>query len=248
MTNLITKLITAREFYRLLIFDYKIKNLTGSIKFQLGNIDVGVKRRDVIGEILQDWVCEWLRRSEIDFIANPLPQKSPDIYLNPKNLRGDWLEVKAFNRIDNPRFSIAVFDFFVEDCVRRPYHLDADYLIFGYEMDTETGELKIKDLWLKKIWEITKPMTKWPLTVKTSCGSAVEIRPCTWYATKTKTKVFETLEDFLAALEAAVFQNPDTRPKAYRWRERFLKNYEKHYGKKIKFPIWDEIKNKYKNS
>ena len=239
-------LITAREFYRLLIFDYKIKYLTGSITFQLGNIDVGVKRRDVIGDIIQDWVCEWLKRARIDFIANPLPQKSPDIYLNPKNLRQDWLEIKAFNRSDNPRFSIATFNFFVEDCVRRPWHLDADYLIFGYSMDTETGGLKIKDLWLKKIWEITKPMTKWPLTVKTRNNEAVEIRPCTWYATKTSTKVFESLEDFLAALEASIYQNPETRSKSSRWRNRFLKNYKKHYGRSIDFPKWDEIKYKYK--
>ena len=238
-------LITAREFYKLLIFDYKIKHLTGNIKFQLGNISVGVKRRDVIGDILQDWVCELMRRARIDFIPNPLPQTPPDIYLNPKNLRSDWLEIKAFNRADNPRFSIAAFNFFVEDCVRRPWHLDADYLIFGYSMNVETGDLKIKDLWLKKIWKITKPMSRWPLTVKTSNGLALEIRPCTWYATRTNTKVFESLEDFLSALEATIFQNPETHTKASHWRNRFLKSYKKHYGHEIEIPKWDDIKHKY---
>ncbi|MBR2209183.1 MAG: NgoBV family restriction endonuclease [Synergistaceae bacterium] len=238
-------LITAREFYKLLIFDYRIKNLTGSIKFQLGNISVGIKRRDIIGEIIQDWVCEWLERARIDFVANPLPQTPPDIYLNPKNLRSNWLEIKAFNRADNPRFSIAAFDFFVEDCIRRPWHLDADYLIFGYSMNIETGNLRIQDLWLKKIWEITKPMKQWPLTIKTYNEMPVEIRPCTWYATKTKTKVFESLEDFLSALEAPIFQNPGTHAKASRWRNRFLKSYQKHYGHEIKIPKWEEIKHKY---
>lgn len=220
--------------------------MTGSIKFQLGNINVGVKRRDVMGEVLQSWVGECLRRTRVDFIANPLPHNPPDIYLNPENLQSNWLEIKAFNRADNPRFSIATFNFFVEDCIKRPWHLDADYLIFGYNMDAKTGELRIKDLWLKKIWEITKPMTKWPLTVKTYNGLPTEIRPCTWYAVRTKTKVFESLEDFLSALEATIFQNPETQSKASVWRYRFLKNYRKHYGHEIKIPRWEKIERKYK--
>ena len=239
-------LITARELYRLLILDYRIKFLTGSINFQLGGISTCVRRRDIIGDVIQDWVCEWLERARITFVENPLRQKPPDIYLNPKNLRSDWLEIKAFDRSQNPRFSIAAFDFFMEDCIRRPWHLDADYLIFGYVLNEENGDLRIKDLWLKKIWEITKPMSRWPLTVKTSSDSAREIRPCCWYASKTDVKVFESLEDFLSAFEAALFQNPGTRPKASRWREKFLKSYKKHYGYEIEIPNWEEIKHKYK--
>ncbi|MBR1486229.1 MAG: NgoBV family restriction endonuclease, partial [Synergistaceae bacterium] len=237
--------ITAQEFYRLLVFNYKIKSLTGNIKFKLGNISIGVERRDLIGEILQRWVCEFLTRARVDFLPNHLPQNSPDIYLNPKNLRTNWLEIKAFNRADNPRFSIAAFNFFVEDCIKRPWHLYADYLIFGYNMNIETGDFKIKDLWLKKIWEITKPMKKWPLTVKTNGGSIREIRPCTWYAERTKIKVFENLGDFLSSLEAAIFQNPDTQNKAFTWRETFLKNYKNYYGYEIKIPKWNDIKYKY---
>ena len=239
-------LITARELYKILILNYRIKNLTGSINFQLGNISVGVKRRDIMGEVIQNWVCEWLEQSRIDFIKNPLPQKPPDIYLNPRNLRSNWLEIKAFNRDETPRFSIATFNFFVEDLIRRPWHLDADYLIFGYVLDDETGDLIIKDLWLKKIWEITKPMFNWPLTVKIKNGILREIRPCTWYAYKTHTKVFESLEDFLAAFEATIYQNPGTRSKARSWREKFLKSYRKHYGREIEIPYWEDISAKYK--
>ena len=241
-----TNLLTARELYKFLISDYKIKNLIGSIKFQLGNIDIGVGRRDVMGDVIQDWLCELLRRFQIDFIANPMPQTPPDIFLNPEDLQSNWLEIKAFNRSDNPRFSIAVFDFFVEDCIEQPWHLDTDYLIFGYNLDKETGILRIKDLWLKKIWEITKPMLHWPLTVKTSCGVPREIRPCTWYAAKTNTKVFESLEDFLSALEAAIIQNPEKSYKGSHWRKKFLKSYFKHYGYEIEIPKWEDIKYKYK--
>lgn len=246
MSNL--NLITARELYRLLIFDYRIKFLTGSVNFQLGDICSSIKRRDVIGDVIQDWVCELLERTRITFVENPLRNKPPDIYLNPKDLRSNWLEIKAFNRSNNPRFSIADFNFFVEDCIRRPWHLEADYLIFGYVMNEDTGAIGIKDLWLKKIWEITKPMSRWPLTVKTSGNSIREIRPCCWYASRTNVKTFESLEDFLSALEAVIFQNPETRPKASQWRGKFLKSYEKHYGHEIEIPYWNEIKYKYKKN
>ena len=238
-------LLTAYELYKLLIFDYRVKSLTGCVNFQLGSIEVRLQRRDIVGEVIQKWVCEWLARTRIDFVENPLPQRPPDIYLNPGNLRSDWLEIKAFNRNDSPRFSIAAFNFFLEDTIRRPWHLDADYLIFGYTMNTETGDLKIKDLWLKKIWEITKPMSEYSLTVKTANGICKEIRPCTWYANRSGVKVFESLEDFLSAFEEAIFQNPETRPKAARWRNRFLKSYLKHYGCEINIPKWNEIKYKY---
>ena len=175
-----------------------------------------------------------------------MPQNPPDIFLNPEDLCENWLEIKAFNRAENPRFSIAAFNFFVKDCIERPWHLDTDYLIFGYTLNKGTGIFRIKDLWLKKIWEITKPMKSWPLTVKTCNGLPREIRPCAWYATRTNTKVFESLEDFLSALEAAIFFNPETNYLASRWRNKFLKSYFNHYGYEIKIPHWENIKHKYK--
>lgn len=239
-------LITARELYEILIFDYKIKSLGGFIRFKLGDIDIAVKRRDIIGDVIQSWVAEWLERSRFDFIANPLPHRPPDIYLNKKNLRQNWLEIKAFNRADNPRFSIGVFEFFARDLIERPWHLDADYLIFGYVVNEETGMLKISDLWLKKIWEITKAMSTWPLTVQLRNGVINEIRPCNWYSTRTRTKVFECLEDFLSAFRESLYRNSKTRFYAPRWEKKFKKAYKEHYGREIFIPRWQEIKNKYR--
>ncbi|MBQ9419771.1 MAG: NgoBV family restriction endonuclease [Synergistaceae bacterium] len=237
-------LITARELYRLLVFDCGIKSLKGQINFQLGDISVAVKRKDVVGDVIQSWVGEWLKRSRIDFLANPSVSRPPDIYLNPKDLRRDWLEIKSFNRADSPRFSIAVFDFFMKDLIERPWHLDADYLIFGYEID-ESGELGIRDIWLKKIWQITKAMSEWPLTVQTRGGEIKEIRPCSWYAHRARTKVFESLEDFLSAFTEAVRKNPPTKRTAARWQKNFVRAYLRHYGKEIIIPSWEDIKMKY---
>ncbi|MBQ6776395.1 MAG: NgoBV family restriction endonuclease [Synergistaceae bacterium] len=237
-------LITARELFRLLVFDYGIKSLIGHMKFQLGDISVAVRRRDVVGEVIQYWLERWLTKSRFDFAPNPIPQMPPDIYLNTEDFHKDWLEVKAFNCANSPRFSIADFNFFVRDLIERPWHLDADYLIFGYEM-SEAGDLKISGVWLKKIWEITKVMTKWPLTVQVRGGVINEIRPCSWYAHRTSTKVFESLEDFLSAFEQAIYKNPATSHYAPRWRSRFTRAYQKYYGKEILIPDWESIRPKY---
>ena len=238
-------LITARELYRILIFNYRIKSLAGKINFQLGDISVAIKRRDVIGDIMQKWVEECLKRSRIDFLANPKVQMPPDIFLDPENLRRDWLEIKAFNREKSPKFSIADFNFFIKELIKRPWHLEADYLIFGYILNKETGFLYIQDIWLKKIWEITATTSKRPLTVHIKKGVIREIRPCKWYSDKNSIKVFECLEDFLSAFIETLYENSDTHDYAPKWRKKFIQSYKKHYEKEIYIPNWKDIKEKY---
>ncbi len=236
--------ITAKELYKLLVLDYKIKFQEGCFDFRLGDVSVAVRRKDVVGDVIQKWLEEWLKRSRIDFLANPVIQMPPDIYLNKENLKKDWLEIKAFNHEDSPRFSIATFKFFAQDLIERPWHIDADYLIFGYVIN-EAGILRIKDLWLKKVWQITKIMSQWPLTVKVTQGTVSEIRPCNWYTRRTKTKVFECKEDFLSAFEETLYKNPATNLFAKEWKRKFYKSYKKHYGKEIFIPSWENIKDKY---
>lgn len=42
---------------------------------------------------------------------------------------------------------------------------DVDYLIFGYDMGDD-GVVTIKDVWLKKVWEITRPMEDWSVNLQ----------------------------------------------------------------------------------
>lgn len=239
------KLMTAQEVYRKLIRYYKIKSLDGVIKFQLGKIGVAIKRKDIIGGVIQEWLEAWLVQQGASFEPNPQSNTPPDIFLDPWDLTRGWLEVKAFNRDDTPRFSIAYFSTFMNELIERPWHLDTDYLIFGYVMDEETGVIKIKDLWLKKIWEITKPMNSWPLTVHFKNHSLNEIRPCKWFAERGSYKVFESVEDFLSAFEETLYQNPDTHRAAAQWRNKFCRSYKKYYGQEIIIPRWDHLKKKY---
>ena len=240
-----SRILTAQEIFDELVNDYRIKELTGQITFQMGNVSIIVKRKDVVGNILQEWLEGWLTERDIYFMPNPNTQMPPDIFLNPDDMTSGWLEVKAFNRRSNPGFDIADFKAFVNELIEKPYHLDTDYLIFGYVMDEKTGDVAIRDLWLKKIWQITKSMSTWPLTVQYKNNILHKIRPGNWFSDRTAGKIFESMEDFLAAFEETIYQNVETRPVASQWKNRFRKSYKAHYGKDIDFPRWSDIKHKY---
>lgn len=153
--------------------------------------------------------------------------------------------IKAFNRESSPAFDIADFKAFVNELIEKPYHIDTDFLIFGYVMDEETGDVIVKDLWLKKIWEITKTMSNWPITVQYKNGILQRMRPGNWYTTRGNAHVFESMTDYLSAFEETIYQNPETRTQGAQWKNRFKRSYKNHYGVDIDFPKWDDIKGKY---
>ena len=61
-------------------------------------------------------------------------------------------------------------------------------------------------------------------------------------------KPFESLEDFLAAMEETIYQYPDTRVTiALHWKDRLIESYERHYGVHLNIPRWNDIAEKYAN-
>ena len=48
--------LTPEEIYDRLLNVDKITTLEGQIKFYLGNVDIIVKQRDVVGNIIQEWL------------------------------------------------------------------------------------------------------------------------------------------------------------------------------------------------
>lgn len=237
--------LTAQNIYDRLLNEDKIKTVKGQIKFNLGDVGIIIKKKDVVGNILQEWLEGWLLDRGIEFDTNPNTQMPPDFFLVPENHCVGLLEVKAFNREGNPGFDIADFKAFVKELVDKPYHLDTDFLIFGYIMDEQTGDVIVKDLWLKKIWEITKTMNDWPITVQYKNNTLHKMRPGNWYTTRGNSHVFESKEDYLAAFEETIYQNPATREQGAQWKNNFKRSYKNHYGVDINFPKWDEIKHKY---
>lgn len=237
--------LTAQQIYNKLIDEEQIKTVKGQIRFNLGDVSIIVKRKDVVGNILQEWLEGWLSARDIEFTPNPNTQMPPDVFLDINDYSKDLLEIKAFNREAGPAFDIADFKAFVNELITKPYHIETDFLIFGYVMDEETGDVIVKDLWIKKIWEITRPMENWPITVQYKNNVLSKMRPGTWYGNSKKFKFYENKEDYLAAFEETIYQYRETRSQGDQWRNKFKRSYFNHYKKEISFPQWRDIKDKY---
>lgn len=238
--------LTAEEVFTKLMVEDKILEVKGQIKFYLGDVDIIVKQRDVVGNIMQEWLEGWFKKNAVVYKPNPNSQMPPDFYLDLDNLTSELLEVKAFNYDASPGFDIADFNAFQSEIIDKPYMLHAKYLIFGYQMMGD-GYVIIKKLWLYNVWEICRRMELWPLNLQIKDKVVHKIRPCTWYAKgpKVKFRPFESLEDFISAMDQTVFQNPKTREKSGEWLNLFLKSYEKHYNIKLKIPRWSDIEDNY---
>lgn len=244
--------ISAEKLYDKLINDDEILSQKGKITFNLGSIDIIVKQKDVVGNIMQEWIEGYLKYNKIEFAPNDNTQMPPDFFLDPDDKKHNLLEIKAFNHKGSPGFDIADFKMYQNEVVEKPWMLDVSYLIFGYDM-SDDGVVTIKKVWLKKVWQICRPMLSgtgkskipWPLNLQIKQGVVHKIRPAKWYGASGRFKTFDNIEDFLAAVEQTVYQNPDTRPSGAGWKHKMCSSYEKFFGKKLSIPRWDDIEDKY---
>lgn len=239
--------LTAQQIVDKLIIEDQILTQAGQIKFFLGEVEIIVKQRDVVGNIMQEWLQGWLEHNGIEYAVNDNTQMPPDFFLLPEDRTRNLLEVKAFNRNAGPGFDIADFRMYQEEIIDKPYMLDVDYLIFGYEM-SDDGIVTIRDVWLKKVWEITRRMKDWSVNLQIKEGVVHKIRPGIWYSDNTNSSdysIFTSLEHFVSAIEQAVYQNDKTRDLAPRWKTRFLAAYYNFYGVRLDIPRWYEIEDLY---
>ena len=237
--------LSGQQIYDKLVKEDKIFDVNGQIRFYFGDVDIIVKQKDVVGNIVQEWLQGWLDKRGVYYSVNENTQMPPDFFLNPKSKKRDLLEVKAFYRESSPAFDIGDFRMYSEEIIDKPYMLDTDYLIFGYDMSKE-GVVVIKDLWIKKVWQITRSMSNWPLNLQVKANVVHKIRPGIWYSNKnTKFPTFKRIEHFLSAMEETVYQNPRTHHEANKWKGKFLKSYENFYGVKLDIPRWSDISDYY---
>ena len=237
---------SAQEIYdRLLNVDH-ILELKGQIKFFLGDVNIIVRQKDVVGNIMQEWLQGWLDARGIEYAPSENTQMPPDFFLNPDDRTKGLLEVKAFNRNGSPGFDIADFRMYASEIQEKPYMLDVDYLIFGYDM-SDDGVVTIKDVWLKKVWQITRRMENYPINLQVKEGVIHKIRPGVWYSERvTDYAIFDCLEDFISAIEETTFKEPKLRSSvASTWLAVFQRNYKAWYGEELNVPRWNDIKDKY---
>lgn len=202
---------------------------------------ITVEQNNVVGNILEEWLDKWMTSKGIIHQYNQ-SQSSPDFWLNPDDLKADWLEVKSFT--GSPNFDISSFRSFINVVIEKPWKLHSKFLLIKYK--SEHGIITIEKFWMKNLWEICSTSEKWPVRVQYKNKVIVNIRPSTWYSKNTDFVSFDCLEDFLAALEETIYKYHDTRSTiAEHWSERLCKSYKEHYGKDLNIPRWNDIKEKY---
>lgn len=236
--------LTAEEIYDLLVNRDEITRAEGRIRFNLGNVDIVVKQCDIVGNIIQEWLEGWLRDNGIVYLPNPNTQMNPDIFLDPDNLERNLLEVKAFNYRNQPAFDIADFYSYQKEIIDKPFMLNVKYIIFGYTMNDD-GIVTINRVWLKNIWEIISPMSKWPLKLQVKNGVVHKIRPANWYARNARHRNFDSLVDYLSAIEECVYKCKQTHDEAESWKDRMISSYERYYGVRLEIPRWSDIRDNY---
>ncbi|HET6244820.1 MAG: NgoBV family restriction endonuclease [Bacteroidetes bacterium] len=220
--------LTAQELYHKLVYEYKIIGEKAVINFSLKDLTISVETKDTVGNLLQEWLKAWMKKENIEFEENVNSQVFPDFYLNKGNLKKGLLEVKSFDWDRGPGFDLANFDSYCNSLLENTYRIDSDYLIFAYQMSGSV--ITIKDVWVKKIWELACPSGTYPIKVQEKKNVIYNLRPSTWYSERTKFKPFASKEEFLAALNETRYKYPQTRHANGHWLQKVLKNYHEHTG------------------
>lgn len=197
--------LTAHDVYNKLINDTKIIGEVGYITFSLKGYDILIQGRDTVGNLIQEWFKEWLKNEDIEFTEPTNTQDFPDFNLTGYPPQDSLLEVKSFDWDRSPNFDVAAFPAYRRSLVHSPHRLDSNYLIFGYSMVAHN--IEIKDVWIKKVWEITGPSGKWPLKCNVKQGDLFNIRPVKWFKRAGKRDrdprqpVFKTPLEFVTAFD-----------------------------------------------
>ena len=222
--------VTARELYNDLQILSQRKD-AGEIIFTLYGVRVKIKTTDIVGNSIQSWLGQLMRDNGI-YYSEKGTQEFPDFILDNDDQRKGLLEVKAFNYDRTPAFDIANFDSYCDSVKDKPYRLDADYMIFGYLMD-EDGDISIKKIWLKKIWEIAGKSSNYPLKTQVKRGVIYNIRPeCNFKSGNPST--FRSKDDFLKAMYGTIekYRGNDF---AQSWKDSLRESYRNYFGYELPF-------------
>lgn len=190
------KFVSAKDIIAMLE-ESGIYTAVGNISMNLNGTSVIIKQNDTVGNILQEWLGQFLTEREIYF-RPAKGQTFPDFYLGEENDR-NLCEMKTYLGTRRPAFDISNFLGYTKSMAEHPYRLNSDYLIFAYVSD-ENGNISIKNMWCKKVWEITGPATEYPLNCQRRNGQIVNIRPVSWMSEKAGLKPYSSKEQFLVAL------------------------------------------------
>jgi type II restriction enzyme len=215
--------LTAQQVFQRLI-ESGIYDSQGQITMSLNGIDVPIKLNDTVGNSLQEWFSQWLVENDIYFRQPLNTQEYPDFYLSEDN-KSNLLEVKSYFGKKGPGFDIANFNSYWNSIINNPWRLDADYLIFSYLM--EDGIIRIKKLFLKKVWQITGKAKDYPLKCQIKKGIIYNIRPVSFHSNRPNViPPFSCKEEFLVGLKNMVLQYTHDATATRNWFNSVITNYQ----------------------
>ena len=179
----------------------KAKNIIGShgtVYFEMQNSKCVINDSSIVGNVIQSWLQDFMNKNNIQYRTVDNTQEFPDFYLSQDKNDVELLEVKCFTKSAN--FDVANFLSYCHSILEKPYRLNADYLIFEYS--TSGNGIIIKNIWLKKVWEICGGSDRSAIKIQWKKGQAYNIRPSTWHGTKkVKYPAFSTRLDFIKGLQ-----------------------------------------------
>lgn len=181
------------------------QSLVGGTSFSLGGLAVDIQGRDSIGNLVQEWLGQWFSINNYNITPGNASQAYPDFYVGDEE---HLLEVKVFNSCNSPAFDIANFEAYCASLAETPSRLLSDYLILSYSITNHN--LRIENIWLKKVWEITGSSSDYPLKCQVKyrdrntineTSSIVNVRPITWYSNNPNSaQPFQNSAQFVNAL------------------------------------------------
>ena len=170
--------MTAQRLYDEL-HDVGIVGVEAELSFTLSGITTVVADKSVYGNVIQAWLKSFMNSHAIPYREGEDSQSPPDFYMGNGDRTG-LLEVKCFTGQAN--FDISNFMAYCRLLAEKPWHLDADYLIFEYSTDPEDFTMKIERIWLKKVWEICGPSDRSEIKCQWKNNVLYNIRPIAWYS------------------------------------------------------------------
>ena len=203
----------ALELYELLK-RHGIVGAEGSISLTLMGTELKVNDKSATGNLLQEWLGEWMTLNGVYNRGNPNTQEFPDFYLSDDD-RVNLLEVKAFDFANTPNFDVAQFDAYTRSLRTEAYKLDVDYLILGYSLSN--GVIKINGIWIKKIWEITCSMKEYAIRAQVKQGKIHNIRPYNFKTMSKGAQPFNSRVAFLNAIEETLAKYTGDTASAEEW-------------------------------
>ncbi|SLN04385.1 Type II restriction enzyme NlaIV [Brachybacterium faecium] len=203
----------------------------GVISMDLAGISLDIRAKDIIGNSLQEWIGSWFSEKGITYRVLKNSQEFPDYIITFDDIES-YLEIKSFNYDKGPAFDLANFNSYIDSLEKNPKKIDADYLILGYSSNSKG--FVVKQIFLKKIWEMSGESTVDPLKIQNKKGIVYNIRPMTFY--KKPNSTFKNRSEFLKGLTETKrkYSNQGTEISDIdQWEKAIITEYYNLTGKKL---------------